>query len=115
MAENSYGNWAERSDNALEANIGLYIRHIRHQQNKTQAELAREANISRSTLSLLERGEAGTITTLIKILRVLNQLHIFQAFEVQKRISPLALAEAEQKLKQRVIKKIKTKDNHPTW
>jgi len=115
MTDNSYNNWTELSDSAVEEGIGQYVKQMRHQQNKTQAELAKEANISRSTLSLLERGDAGSITTLIKILRVLNQLHTFKVFEVQKKVSPLALAKLEQKTKQRVRNKKSIKDNIPSW
>ena len=104
MNDNSYIRWNQRSDKAIEKALGLYIKEMRLGQNKTQGQLAKQANISRSTLSLMEQGEAGTITTLIKILRVLNQLQALESFEVKKQISPLALAKAEHKKRQRVTK-----------
>lgn len=84
------------SDQALAAHIGAFVKHHRLDQNKTQDVLSHEAGISRSTLSLLERGETVTLATLIQVLRVLDQLQVMDAFEVQQRISPLALAKAEQ-------------------
>ncbi len=105
MTGNSYNNWTNKSDSSIEKDIGLFIRAIRQEQKKTQAEIAKEADISRSTLSLLEKGEAGNITTLIKVLRVLNQLNVLQGFEVINEISPLALAEMQAEKLQRIRKK----------
>jgi transcriptional regulator with XRE-family HTH domain len=78
------------------------VKHHRLEQNKTQDTLSHEAGISRSTLSLLERGETVTLATLIQVLRVLNQLHVMEAFEVKKTLSPLMLAKAEQETRKRV-------------
>ncbi len=81
--------------------IGAFVKHHRLEQNKTQELLSYEAGISRSTLSLLERGETVTLSTLIQVLRVLDQLQVMAAFEVQQRISPLALAKAEHKMRKK--------------
>ena len=59
------------------------------------------AGISRSTLSLLERGQTVTLATLIQVLRVLDQLQVMDAFVVEQRISPLALAKMQQEKRQR--------------
>ncbi len=115
MSEISYGKWINKSDLAIEKDLGLYIKEMRQRQNKTQKELAHEADISRSTLSLMERGELGTVTTLIKILRVLNQLHVLQGFEIKKQISPLALAAMEQKKRYRVKKKSDAPKKKTDW
>lgn len=101
--------WNSMSDRALASHIGAFIKHHRLEQNKTQEALSFAAGISRSTLSLLERGEAVTLATLIQVLRVLDQLQVMEAFEVQQRISPLALAKAEQKKRKRA-RSIKTND-----
>jgi transcriptional regulator with XRE-family HTH domain len=95
MNDKAFKDWHSMSDHALAAHIGVFVKHHRLEQNKTQDILSHEAGISRSTLSLLERGEAVTLATLIQVLRVLNQLQIMDAFEVHQRISPLALAKAE--------------------
>lgn len=97
------------SDQALAAHIGAFVKHHRLEQNKTQDMLSHEAGISRSTLSLLERGETVTLATLIQVLRVLDQLQVMDAFEVQQRISPLALAKAEQEKRKRA-RSTKTQD-----
>lgn len=102
MNDISYKDWQILSDEAIEKQIGLYIRKVRLQQNKTQEELAKASNISRSTLSLLERGESGNLRTLIQVLRMLDKLQNFQTFEYQEPKSPLALAKAEHKSRKRV-------------
>lgn len=89
------------SDHVLSAHIGAFVKHHRLEQNRTQDACSTDAGISRSTLSLLERGETVTLATLIQVLRVLDQLHVMEAFQVQPRIRPLALAKAERKARQR--------------
>lgn len=89
------------SDDALAKQVGLFIKHHRLEQNKTQEFVAKAAGISRSTLSLLEKGEAVTLPTLIQVLRVLDQLQIMDAFEIKQSISPLALAKAEKEKRKR--------------
>ena len=103
MTDKSYSIGSSMSDLALEQEIGQFVKHIRQQQNKTQAEIAKAANISRSTLSLLERGETGTLKTLIQVLRVLNQLQILlEVFEYKEQVSPMALAKLQHKTRERV-------------
>ena len=104
-----------KNDRAIEVDLGIFIKAMRIRAGKTQSELAEEAIMSRSTLSLMERGEMGTVSNLIKVLRVLNQLHVLQTFEVEKQISPLALAKAEQKQRQRVVKKGKGNKKTSSW
>ena len=95
MSENSYINWELLNDEAIGTKIGVFLKRIRHQQGKTQQEVAKQADISRSTLSLLEAGESGSLKTLIKVLRVLQKLSAFKNFEFIEQFSPLALAEAQ--------------------
>lgn len=95
MNDISYNNLAAMSDKALAERIGVFVKHHRLQQNKTQDALAHAAGISRSTLSLLERGETVTLATLIQTLRALDQLQVLDAFKVQQSISPIALAKME--------------------
>lgn len=101
MNDSSYKNWASMSDKALIEQIGVFIKHHRLRQNKTQGRVAEEAGISRSTLSLLERGETVTILTLIQILRVLDQLHVLDAFRIEEKVSPMALAKSEKEKRKR--------------
>lgn len=102
MNDISRNDWNAMSDDHILSQIGEFVKHHRMEQNKTQAMLAEDAGISRSTLSLLERGDTVTVATLIRVLRVLDQLHIMDVFVVVRRQSPLALAQAERKKKQRV-------------
>ena len=102
MTDISYINWEVLSDEAVEIEIGAFLKKVRQQQNKTQSEVAKAANISRSTLSLLERGESGSLKTLIQVLRVLNKLQILQVFKYDEPLSPLALAKAQHKSRERV-------------
>jgi transcriptional regulator with XRE-family HTH domain len=101
MTDKAFKEWYSMSDHALAIQIGEFVKHHRLEQNKTQDVLSLEAGISRSTLSLLERGETVTLATLLQVLRVLNQLQVMDAFGVQQRISPLALAKAEQEKRKR--------------
>lgn len=101
MTDKSFKLWHSMSDQALSSHIGAFVKYHRLEQNKTQDALSHEAGISRSTLSLLERGETVTLATLIQVLRVLDQLQVMDAFELPQRISPLALAKAEQKVRKR--------------
>ncbi len=114
MTDNSFTNWFSMNDQALASYIGIFVKHHRLEQNKTQDSLAHQAGISRSTLSLLERGETVTLATLIQVLRALNQLQIMEVFSVQKTISPILLAKMERKVKNRArsSKKSQTANNN---
>jgi transcriptional regulator with XRE-family HTH domain len=101
MTEEAFTRWRSMSDKALAGHIGTFVRHHRLEQNKTQDALAHAAGISRSTLSLLERGETVTLSTLIQVLRVLDQLQVMEAFAVEQRLSPLALARMQKEKRQR--------------
>lgn len=114
MTDISYKINKKISDTAIEQAIGYFIQYTRKQQQLTQTDVAQAAQISRSTLSLLERGETVTLGTLIKVLRVLGQLQTLQTFEVQKQISPLALAKLQQKERQRVRKSINDEQDKQT-
>lgn len=102
MNDMSDNGWYAMSDDRILKQIGEFVKHHRMEQNKTQSMLAKDAGISRSTLSLLERGETVTLTTLIRVLRVLEQLQIINEFTIQARQSPILLAQAEKKKRQRV-------------
>jgi len=114
MTDKSFKEWAPKSDKALAEYIGVFVRHHRMEQNKTQDELATAAGISRSTLSLLERGETVTVTTLIQVLRVLDQLSVLRVFEVRETIRPLALAKLQKEKRQRTRNKSGKDENKGT-
>ena len=115
MTDISYKNWHSMSDDALAKQVGVFIKHHRLEQNKTQELVAEAAGISRSTLSLLERGEAVTLPTLIQVLRVLDQLQVMEAFEIKQSISPLALAKAEKEKRKRASNANTNNEEEANW
>ncbi len=119
MTDKSYINLVSQSDEAIEKQIGRYLRKTRQDQRKTQAQVAKSADISRSTLSLLERGSSGNLTTLIKVLRVLGRLEVLSALQYQQTISPMVLAQAQHREVSRVrpmsTEKQSTEDPISRW
>ncbi|PWL39173.1 transcriptional regulator [Flagellimonas aquimarina] len=101
MNDKLYNNWHSMSDKSLMETIGFFVRHHRLKKNLSQGTVANEANISRSTLSLLERGETVTVATLIQVLRMLDLLFVMDAFQVQKQVSPIALAKQRKEERER--------------
>ena len=93
--------WAQLSDAAIVKQVGAYLKHVRLQQNKTQAQLAEIAGLNRWTISQIEQGESVTLTSLIQILRALDSLHVLANFEVPNEISPLAYAKFKKQQRQR--------------
>ena len=87
--------WTAMSNTALISIIGSFIKYQRLEQNKTQAQLAKEAGINRATLSLFENGENSNLITFIQLLRALKLLHILHEFEVTRELSPIQLAKLE--------------------
>ena len=101
MSDKSYIDWLAMSNVALSQTIGIFVKHHRLEQNKTQGEVAEAAGISRSTLSLLERGETVTLSSLLQVLRALDLLKIMDSFKIQDRLSPIELAKLEKQKRQR--------------
>ena len=115
MTDLSYIKMISMSDDALAKQVGLFIKHKRLEQNKTQDMVSSAAGISRSTLSLLERGEAVTLPTLIQVLRVLDQLHVLEVFEIKQSISPFAIAKAEKEKRKRASGKVVRQEQKSDW
>lgn len=115
MKDKSYSNWYSMSDKALIQTIGFFIRHHRLKLNLSQEIVADKANISRSTLSLLERGETVTVATLIQVLRVLDLLFVMEVFQVQKQVSPIALAKLQKEERERASGKNKNEKKESKW
>ncbi len=99
--------WVQMSDIAITKQMGSYIKHLRLQQNKTQALLAEMAGLNRWTISQIENGESITLMSLIQILRALDSLHVLNTFEISDEISPLEYAKLKKrKKKERARNKI---------
>lgn len=107
----------EMSDMTILQVLGLFIREIRLQQNKTQEGVAVAAGIKRMTLVRIEKGKGGTMATFVRVLRSLDQLHVFNQFEVSTQISPLKLAKLEQgkRLRARPKKQAKKNNKQSDW
>jgi transcriptional regulator with XRE-family HTH domain len=112
MTDISYNNIQAASDTALVKTLGAFVKHHRVQQNKSQAQLAREAGIVRSTLSLFENGENTSLLVFIRLLRALKLLNMLQHFEIKQELSPLQLAKLEHSQKRRARSK-KTDSGKP--
>jgi len=97
--------WIQMSDVAIVRQIGNYIKHVRLQQRKTQAQLANIAGLNRWTSSQIETGDSITLTSLIQVLRALNSLYVLNTFEVKDEISPLEYAKLKKHKKERVRNK----------
>ncbi len=103
--------WIAMSDKAIIVTIGSYIRHQRLEQNRTQAQIAKDAGINRWTVSQIENGESITLASLIRILRVLDLVHLLSIFTIEETISPIAYARLQEKKKKRARSKPKAVDS----
>lgn len=105
------------SDATIAKQIGQYIRHVRVQQNKTQAQLAEMAGLNRWTISQIENGESITLASLIQILRAIDSLHVLNAFEFSEEISPLEYAKLkkQQKVRASSTRKLETDKDDLGW
>lgn len=99
--ENSDINIYSKSDLHYIDIIGAFVKTSRLAQNKTQQQLSDEAGINRTTLVQLEKGKPVNLLSLIQVLRALKKLHVLREMEVKPQLSPIQLAEIEQKYRQR--------------
>jgi transcriptional regulator with XRE-family HTH domain len=97
--------WVQMSDVAIVRQIGNYIKQVRLQQRKTQAQLANIAGLNRWTISQIENGDSITLTSLLQVLRALDSLYVLNTFEVTDEISPLEYAKLKKHKKERVRNK----------
>lgn len=97
-----------KSDLFYLTQIGEFVRSHRLNQNKTQQELAEAAGVNRTTLVKLEKGKSVNLLSLIQVLRSLKKLQLFQEMEVKPQLSPIQLAEIEQKQRQRAGRRKET-------
>jgi transcriptional regulator with XRE-family HTH domain len=84
--------------------IGIFIKEMRINQNKTQQQLADACGINRSTYIQIENGKGSSMLHFVQVLRALSTLHLLNIFETQTQISPIALAKMQQKKRQRASK-----------
>jgi transcriptional regulator with XRE-family HTH domain len=102
------------SNDLILKGIANFIKQTRLEQNKSQQDLAELAGIDRTTLGQFENGARSiSITTLIQLLRALNRLDVLSLFESQPVISPLKLAQLEERKRKRASKSPQTDDSQP--
>ena len=111
MMDINNANWTAMSDSAIAKSIGVFVKHHRLQQNKTQKDVADAAGINRSTLTSFEKGDTVTVATLIQVLRVLDLLYIMSVFHVEDEISPIEYAKLQKNKRKRARSKNDNKTN----
>lgn len=108
-------NWLAMSDDAIIKTIGIFIKHHRIAQNRTQLDVSKDAGINRTTLSLLENGDNVNISTLVQVLRALDLLYAMDVFKVNYQLSPIELAKLEKRKKKRASNKRKSDQPENEW
>jgi len=89
--------WYSMTNNRIELEIGLKIKHYRLKRNLTQLELANKTGISRVSISKIERGKGATLASLIEILRMLHVLQNLEFLFPEDEISPIELIKLKKK------------------
>lgn len=88
-------------DNAVLAELGRRLARHRLNLNQTQAAIAREAGVAQRTLSKVENGHVVDSQSLVRILRALDLLDGLAALVPQPQVSPVALAQARGRVRER--------------
>lgn len=81
--------------------LGERVARHRLNRNQTQAAVAREAGVARRTVSKLETGRVIDIQSLVRILRALDLLGGLDQLIPAPPVSPVALAEARGRVRER--------------
>lgn len=102
------------SDDAVLAELGERLARHRLNQNRSQAEVAREAGVARRTLSKLENGHVVDSRCLIRLLRALGLLDELDGLVPPPRPSPVALAETRGRGRERASGRRKPKEDGDT-
>lgn len=105
--------WSAKADNEIVKELGRYIKKRRLALNFTQQDVADKAGVNRSTISQLEGGSSVNLITFIQVLRTLDQLSLLDGFKPSNEISPMLLAEADKKARQRATGS--KKDSPPSY
>lgn len=89
--------WYSMTNNRIELEIGLKIKHNRLKMNLTQLELANKTGLSRVSISKIERGKGAKLTSIIEILRMLHLLQNLEFLFPEDEISPIELIKLKKK------------------
>jgi putative transcriptional regulator len=88
------------TDKGIGIEIGSRIKSLRLRKNMTQQYVAEAAGLSLNSIKALESGK-GKLSSLIAVLRELNALDSLDVFLPDVPVSPLQLARAQGKKRQR--------------
>ncbi|MBI3560351.1 MAG: helix-turn-helix transcriptional regulator [Gammaproteobacteria bacterium] len=88
------------SDTRLEQELGHRLKALRLRKNITQSTLAQATGLSLNAIKALESGRSK-LSTLVAVLRELRALEQLDNFIPQVSISPLQLAKAQGRARQR--------------
>ncbi len=103
------------TDKGIEAEIGQRIRSLRLRKNLTQQQIAHATALSLNTIKALESGK-GKLSSLIAVLRELGMLDDLSSFIPEVLVSPLQLAKAQGKKRQRASRSMSdVKQEKPKW
>jgi len=94
------------TDSNITEELGRRLCRMRLRKNLTQDQVATITGLSRTAVQGAEKG-ASTLLTYVKILRALNSLDSLDDFLPDIGISPLELAKAQGKERQRASQKRK--------
>ncbi|RJP76743.1 MAG: XRE family transcriptional regulator [Desulfobacteraceae bacterium] len=93
-------NFYAMTDKGIGAEIGSRIKSLRLRKNMTQQQVAEAAGLSLNSIKALESGK-GKLSSLIAVMRELGALDSMDAFIPDIPVSPLQLARAQRKKRQR--------------
>lgn len=105
MTEYSNTYWSSKTDDAITVELGAFIKNRRLSLNLTQQDVATSCGVNRSTIGQIEGGAGVNLTTFIQVLRAIDGLHLLDTFKPTDEISPILLAEAQKKMRQRASQK----------
>jgi len=94
----------EKTDNEILQLLGDRLKQYRLQKNITRQDLAERAGAHPNTILHAEAGKDPRLSTVVKMLRALQRIEALDAFLPPPSISPLQLAKAQSKPRQRARK-----------
>jgi len=106
------------NNQAIAAEIGQRIAHLRLEKNLSQQQIADEIGMSRMAYGKIEKG-AAKFENIIAALRALNQLNLVENFIPEATFSPMQQLKLKGKQRQRATHKktdgLNTENNTLDW
>ena len=95
----------ETTDEGVLAELGKRLTARRVSLRLTQAELAQQAGLGKRTVERIEAGHSAQLSSWIRLLRVLDLLPALDVLLPQPELSPMALLDRQDRMRQRVRKR----------